>query len=198
MRAVTIWLSVLLLGISTSALPSLAQSPQPTAFTLDLAGLPQSVRVLFDRSAIVVEAHVQSVFPSSRIAGRKIPPMDTDAVLTVDRVIKGSFSSAQFVTSQPGGTLDGKTAISNQFPLMRPGEHYILLLSAPAVGGPYIERPGFQRLIIAGIFAGLLKVESSGKVYASDGMPPAFKASVDGREKADLLQEFESFTKKGE
>ena len=84
-----------------------APYPPPNAtatFFLDLPPgyEPKSSEQLCDSSTLIVDAYVQSVLPP-RQNGRRL---ETDAIVLVNQVLKGSDSIQQVVISQRGGYLD--------------------------------------------------------------------------------------------
>lgn len=191
MKSIILAISCLLILVGMVSLAT-AQTGMPNLH-VDVAFAPSiSLKALSESVPFIVEAHVESVFPSSGGPGF----LRTDAVLSVDRVIKGSIPESRFVLGQVGGIKDGREAIPIQYDLMQPGDHYILLLnSSTATGSQEIERPGLKRFVIAGVFAGLLKVNDQvnhGTMYASSGMPASFRASVDGKRLDDFLAELSS------
>ena len=104
--------------------------PPPTTgitsgLSLALGYVPGSFEELCDSSVLIVEAHVQSVLAPTE----NLRYFETDAILSVDRVLKGLESIRQVVISQKSGVLGPYRQLPNQYNLIQPGEHYILFLT---------------------------------------------------------------------
>jgi hypothetical protein len=184
--------------VSLVAMQSLAQDS--AKFRIDVAGIPKSFKELCERAEFVVDARVVSVFPTSVPSGKtgKLGPLDleTDVVISVNRVIKGTVAGADLVVGQLGGIKEGTERVPTQYALMQPGERYILFLrNPPQLSSPHASRPGYQRLDIVAQFAGLVKVEN-GKLTVSSGMPSEFKASIEGKTSDEIIPEILNFIKR--
>jgi len=127
------------------------------SLTLDVNpdALTDSIEKLADRSLLIVEGHVQAVFPP----WIRSQSFETDAMILITRVLKGSISEKQVVVSQAGGIMGDVKILPTQYSLMQTGEHYILFLQnesrtfAPA-------HPGIPRYsIIGGGISGTVRVD---------------------------------------
>ena len=82
----------------------------------------KSLKELVDASQIIVDATVQQVLPA-RVFPRRL---ETDVVLSTNRVIKGPEALTAFVVSQNGGVVGGFTEEPRQYSMMQTGEHYLI------------------------------------------------------------------------
>jgi hypothetical protein len=87
-------------------------------------GQPLALKELCDRAPLIVDAKVQSLFPSYEQNPRT--GIYTDVLLRVDKVLKGKEPNSQIVLTNPGGTVGTRTLLSNH--VFKPGERYILFL----------------------------------------------------------------------
>ena len=69
--------------------------------SLNLGDVPGSFVELCESSELIVEAHVQSILAPTE----NLRFLETDAILSVDRVLKGLDSVRQVVISQKGGVV---------------------------------------------------------------------------------------------
>ena len=87
-----------------------------------------SLSAMTAESELIVEAHVQAVYPSEEI-GTGVTHLETDALLQVDRVWKGPQPSpSQVVISQIGGSKAGFELVNADQKLMKTSEEYVLFL----------------------------------------------------------------------
>jgi len=91
---------------------------------IDTFDVPLSLKELYDLSDVVVEGVVAATFPSREI-GRGL---ETDALIDVTSVWKGSNTIRQVLISQAGGTRGRFCIAPTQYALVRPGEKCILFL----------------------------------------------------------------------
>jgi hypothetical protein len=91
--------------------------------------IPISDPNLVDRATLIVQATVEEKIPSTAA----FPA--TDWMMTVDRVVKGSYGSSSLVVRVPGGEgPDGMTLRVYGTPAFAPGERALLLLKQRADG----------------------------------------------------------------
>src|SRR6188768_3300690 len=181
MRTRTVYFAACLAAIvTTAALASTAQIR--SRFNIDIAGLPESLKSLCERSTYIVDAHVISVFAATEDFSPKVfIKLETDALISVDRVLKGDVASATLVISQLGGIKDGTEVFSSQFDRFQTGQRYILFLSKPPeMDRLHADRPGLQRHYIYAVYSGMLRVDE-GKVYPNRGTPSQFQNAVFGK-----------------
>jgi len=167
---------------------------------VEIVGLPKTFKELCEKAEFIVDARVVSVFPASAPAGKtgKVGPLDleTDVIISVNRVVKGDLAGPDLVVGQIGGIKEGTERVPAQYALMQPGERYILFLrNPPQLSSPHASRPGYQRLNIVGEFAGLVKVEN-GQISVSSGMPSEVKASVEAKTVDEMIPEILNMIKK--
>jgi hypothetical protein len=131
---------------------------------------PATLEALIDFSSVIIEATVESAYP---VIDR--PPVTSDFLIRVNKVVKGSLTSNQIAVHQTGGTLPGgRTAEPMQYSLMVPGERYILFLDANPPAN--LSNRGVPRYLLAAGFYGLVKVEGNQVVWPK-GMPEAWKTT---------------------
>lgn len=190
--------SLLLMGIGALA--------QVVNFSVTVAGRPETVDDLSDLAPIIVEATVQSVFPTSEVGAPPTP--ETDSLLSVERVLKGTVKQGQhFVVGQRGGTLGQVKYVSAQFSLMEPGQRYVLFLepftepspnsgtrtisvSPPTVSKNRPDRGGAVRYSIVGLYFGLMRIEGDTAQW-SKGMSPSFRNKYDGQNAQQTIANIE-------
>jgi hypothetical protein len=136
---------------------------------------PDSIEKLADQSLLIAEGYVQSVFPP----WIRNQSFETDAMILVTRVLKGSLSGEQVVVSQAGGIMGDVKILPTQYSLMQTGEHYILFLkSDPRTFGP--THPGIPRYSIAGGgVAGMVRVDGQ-NIHVSEGTRDVFRSKYEG------------------
>lgn len=98
-------------------LPS-AQGAVDLHVTPNPRDLPSSMRDLVDRSVLVVDGTVTKVYPARETSPRAL---ETDALITVTDVLKGSKSINRIVISQGGGFKDGLVINPVQYSLAEVG-----------------------------------------------------------------------------
>ena len=142
---------------------------------VDPDALPDSIEKLADQSLLIVEGYVQTVFPP----WIKYQIFETDAMILVTRVLKGSLSGNQVVVAQHGGIQGDVKILTTQYSLMQTGEHYILFLQnesrtyAPA-------HPGIPRYsILGGGIAGTVRIDGQ-NIHVSEGNRDVFKKKYEG------------------
>ncbi len=179
--------------------------PPPTnrsTFTLSLdpGYLPGSFEELCDSSILIVEAHVQSIlaprqnlrYPSGvQLRQERSRPiflyLETDAILVVDRVLKGPESIRQVVISQKGGVVGRYTELPNQYDLIQQGERYILFLT-DETEPDLPDVTGIPRFALAGAWTGLFRINESGGGLSPD-TAISIREQFDGKSSQELITE---------
>jgi hypothetical protein len=116
---------------------------------------PADLEALINFSPLIIEATVESVFPS--VQPGPSPMIVTDFMLRVDTVLKGSKPADRIVVHLPGGTVGPRQSTTNQFASMQPGERYLFFLDAKPPTN-LLDR-GVPRFLIAATFRGMVKVD---------------------------------------
>jgi hypothetical protein len=150
--------------------------------------IPKSLSELSNRATLIVEAEVQSVYTPTAL-NNDPRTLHTDALLRITRVLKGSGRSSQLVVGQAGGVLPGRSVLSTQFNLMKPGERYILFLKDLSQrGAEVLPDRGFPRFETIG-YAGLFFIDESGSVRLNPELP--FRNTYDQRNKDVVISEIQ-------
>jgi hypothetical protein len=130
----------------------------------------RSLQELIDAAQIIVDATVQQALPARVLPHR----LETDVVLSTNRVIKGPGTLTAFVVSEPGGVVGGFTEESRQYSMMQTGEHYLIFgreedrTTLPPVG----SSPRYE---IVGIWVGGVRIDNVGRVHFAQASPPIFQ-----------------------
>jgi hypothetical protein len=109
---------------------------------------------LCDWSDLVIDGLVTATFPS-RSPSRGT--LQTDFLISVTQVLKGSATLRQIMVSQMGGNIGDFHLVTDQYALMQPGERYILFLQRddrPSTP----QRPGIPPYYVTRSWAGLARV----------------------------------------
>ena len=136
---------------------------------------PHSLKELCDMSSLIVEGTVRSsLFP------RQLSPssLETDAVVTVTRAVKGSAPNPDVVVSQKGGTIGKFTLSPGQFTIMQPGEKYLLFLrddDRPDI--PVVS--GAKRYVVTGFWSGQFLL-SDGKIRVTGNTTDSLRKVYEG------------------
>jgi hypothetical protein len=156
-------------------------------FDLDFApgALPGSLDQLIENSSLIVDGYVQSVIPPwVEVEGQFL---NTDVIVLVTRILKGTLPEKQIVVSQIGGTLGQFTQVPSQYTVMQQGEHVVLFL-APDVRANTPVHAEIPRFAIRGEFVGLFR-ERDGKVQLSKGTPAGLREKYDGMDLQQVLSD---------
>src|SRR4030095_2301172 len=112
--------------ILAALLVASVSSAQVARFAVD-GPEPADLDAFINFSPLIVEATVESVFPSTQLGtgGRIV----TDYIVRIDNVLKGK-SADRIVIHLPGGRVETFQATTSQFDPMQVGERYVFLLDA--------------------------------------------------------------------
>jgi len=162
-------------------------TPQRSYLAVD-GVLPDSLQELCDKSEVIVDAQVRTVYPTQAPAD-DARALITDSLIHVIRVVKGAGVPSDFVIAQMGGVLEGRSIISSQFSLMQPSERYILFLKGvkPARASALPLRPGLSRYDLV-TYAGMFLVDGPLIHLPSD---LRFRSNYDGKSPAEVLTEID-------
>ena len=159
--------------------------PPPTGITFGLSFalgyMPGSFEELCDSSVLIVEAHVLSVLAPTE----NLRYLETDSILSVDRVLKGPESIRQVVISQKGGVLGQYRQLPYQYNLMQQGEHYILFLTEETETN-LPDVAGIPRYALTGSWTGIFQIDDSG-VHLSPGAADVIREQFEGRSSQDVI-----------
>lgn len=179
--------------------------PPPTnraTFALSITPdyLPGSLEQLCDSSTLIVEAHVEAIQspeqnlsypPGTQLVQERSRPiflyLETDAILVVSQVLKGSESIRQVVISQKGGVLGRYTELPIQYDLLEEEEHYILFLT-DELRPNLPEVSGIPRYALNGSWTGMFRIDE-GRVYLSPDAAAPIRERLDGRSSREVIAE---------
>ena len=125
------------------------------------------------RSEVILEATVQSVFPShaTNVLPNGHATPGTDSLLRSTRVVKGSQPPTEFVVAQLGGTLPNQTgSVSSQ--LMQAGKRYVVFLKAASPSAlRALPQRSVPRYEIVGGNIGLISIDEMGNARLDPELP---------------------------
>ena len=151
-------------------------------------GSPEDVAYLSRSSEVVVDAMVERV--STRTQGHHL---ETDAVLRVKDVLKGSSGLSLIEVGERGGTLGNYREVSRQYSVMQEGERYILFLKNELTSGLGNTEGGqTRRYNLNRSYHGKFLIDVDQKVHVSPGMPSTLK-EFDGVRADQLIAAVRSF-----
>jgi hypothetical protein len=152
-----------------------------------------SLNDMVSGSEVILEVEVRSVFPSYGINPNPrngIGTPATDALLRSTRVLKGSQISADFVVSQLGGTLPGRTGWESS-QLMQAGQRYIVFLeTAPPRALQALPQRGVPRYQLVGGHLGTVAIDGEGNARLNSELP--FHKDYDRKAKEVIISEITS------
>jgi hypothetical protein len=141
-----------------------------------------TLKQLCDRSSLIIEGTVKS-----SLLPRQLSPsnLETDAIISVTRLLKGAASNLDISVSQRGGTLGNFTISPTQYAIMQPGEKYLLFLkedNRPNI--PLLS--GAKRYFVTGFWSGLFFL-NAGKMQVNADNPDALRKTYEGLSEEQLL-----------
>ena len=178
---------VMSLGLTAQTI-TFAQNPSPsrvlagthvpkqgTGITLlEFAYVPQTLKELRDYSEVIVEGTIES----KMLAREHGPGLETDVLVTVDRVVKGEPTLQRIVLTEQGGTLGAYQQIIQDDNPMRSGEHYVFfLLSDKRIDVPTIA--GRKRYTVVCASIGKARIIGT-KIVISSASSRSLKDAYDG------------------
>jgi hypothetical protein len=172
----------------TAKMITLAQNPSPSRVLagtqvskrgtgttiLEFAYVPQTLKELRDYSEVIVEGIVESKMPAREHG----PGLETDVLVTVNRVVKGDPTLQRIVLTEQGGTLGAYQQIIQDDNPMRASEHYVFfLLPDKRVDIPTI--PGRKRYTAVCASIGKTRIIGA-KVVLSEASSRSLKDTYNG------------------
>jgi hypothetical protein len=147
---------------------------------IDLAPLPPNFRgemleYLCRSSDLIITGTVESV--STRVSGQSV---ETDIVLRIDSVIKGTQTTSRVVVGQPGGTIGQFKVITSQYSLMEPGQRYILFLQEDRRNQFPSEPFDIRRYAITRRWEGTFQIDDEQKVRLAPAAPAVLREKYEG------------------
>ena len=153
---------------------------------------PQSLQELVRASVFIFDGTVESIPPVRvLIKGERF---ETDVIVHVNRVLKGTANPLRIVVTQRGGVLGNYVERSDQFSPMQLGEHYLLFLAddkranIPAVAG-------VPRYWIVGEWVGNIRVDNDQKAHLNAASPEGLRALYDNFAAEKLVTELNTALK---
>lgn len=134
-----------------------------------------SLRDLGNLSSLVVEGTVKITLPPREPSPRTL---ETDAVILVNRTLKGPGTAREIVISQRGGVIGAFSIKPVHYSLVQRGEQYIFFLRDDKRES-LSAAPGLQRYLIAGIWSGLFRF-AEGKMRVGAEAPEDFRRRYEG------------------
>jgi hypothetical protein len=169
-RSSVIMLSLALGLIAQSGRPKVTDTPDngsarkgTVRVYVDSFSGPTSLEELSGRAEVIVLGRITDVDPGHIQDPKNPASIETDARVTVEKVVKGTLTSSTIIVSEIGGSHDGLVVAPAENRLFRVGQRYVLFLrsdkrpNAPDLGG-------LARFTITGVFAGKVRVDASGNV----------------------------------
>ncbi len=121
--------------------------------------VPLSLEDAVRKADLAILGRVESVLPS-RVHGNDPFALETDSVVSVLRVLKGSVAPpTKVLVSQPGGERAGFKLVPTQDQLMQAGQEYVLFLTQDE--RPMLPKSGMARYALTGEWSGKFAVENS-------------------------------------
>lgn len=143
-------------------------SPEITISPIDD---PTSLDELTRRSQLIVEGEVVGVQPSRQLNPEQPHSIETDSLVSVKRIIKGS-AGVTILIAQMGGTVGTKEAIAKQDPLLKVGEQFFFFLIVDDRKIP--NTSSSPRYTSTGALNGKVKIEQ-GKAQFPEHASPALR-----------------------
>ena len=150
------------------------------SLNVDLAPLPPTFRgemleYLCNSSPLIITGTVES--SSVRVNGRGL---ETDSVLRIDSVIKGTVTASRVVVSQSGGTMGEFKIITEQYSLMKAGERYVLFLQEDRRNQLPPQPSDVRRYAITRAWEGTFRIDDEQKVRLAPAVPTTLREKFEG------------------
>jgi hypothetical protein len=120
---------------------------KPTELSVSWAEAYPNIESLVKKAELIVIGTVNSSHSYLGLKGTTIPYTDHEVIIEV--ALKGSINSTTITIVQTGGTLDGKTYVVHDDPLLTEGQRIIVFLRK-AIPGPDFAGPVKERYTILG------------------------------------------------
>ncbi len=145
-------------------LPAFPPERGTAYLNVDLAPLPPNFRgemleYLCSSSTLIITGTVES--SSVWVNGRGL---ETDSVLRIDSVIKGTETASRVVVPQSGGTMGEFKIITEQYSLMKAGERYVLFLQEDRRNQLPPQPPDIRRYEITRAWEGTFRIDEEHKI----------------------------------
>jgi hypothetical protein len=149
-------------------------------FISDLAPLPpnfhgEMLEYLVRASNLIIAATVES--SSAHVNGRHV---ETDVVLRIDAVIKGTATASRVLVAQLGGTIGEYRELTKQYALMQPGERYILFLQDDRRNQLPPEPFDTRRYSITRLWEGTFRIDDEQKVRLAPAASAVMREKYEG------------------
>jgi hypothetical protein len=118
--------------------------------------------------------------------------LETDALIDVATVWKGSNTIRQVLISQSGGKRGRFCIAPTQYALVRPGEKYILFLTED--DRPNLPEPApVKRYVVTGVGSGLFYFEND-RMHAKIERPDRIRAQYEGQTLEQIKSELQGLS----
>jgi hypothetical protein len=148
------------------------------------AGQLRSFQQLCDSSDLIAEATVRSTTTKVRDES-----LETDVLLTIDRIFKGPVSVSQAMITQSGGVIGRYSERSSQYALMKIDEKYLVFLNSEPQFGPNAAFYA-PRYRIAGNYVGMFRIDGP-YVHLAPGAPRVLRDKYEGANLDKVLSEIQ-------
>jgi hypothetical protein len=148
------------------------------------AAMLQTLKQLCDVSDLIAEVTVRSTTTKVRENS-----LETDVVLTINRIFKGPVSVSQAVITQAGGVFGKYSERSSQYALMKLDQNYLVFLKSEPQFGPNAAffAPRYR---IAGTYVGMFLIDGQ-YVHLATGAPRALRDKYEGVNFDKVLSEIQ-------
>ena len=153
---------------SGTAVMFVNQGPLPPSFSGDM------LEYLCNSSPMIITGTVES--SSVWVNGRAL---ETDSVLRLDSIIKGTETASRVVVSQLGGTMGEFKVVIEQYSLMKPGERYVLFRQVERRQIPP-QHSNARRYAIRGTWEGMFRVDDAPKSDSLRGHVQTYVTNMRG------------------
>ena len=138
--------------------------------------VPHSLKELCNTSSLIIEGTVRTTLPPREPSSRSL---ETDAVISVNRTLKGPATLREIMLAQRGGFRGDLNIRPAQYSLVQPAEQCVLFLTED--DRPKIPQAagGLKRYLITGIWSGLFSFEG-GRMRVKADEPDALRRKYQG------------------
>jgi hypothetical protein len=142
----------------------------------------QSFQQLCDSSDLIAEVTVRSTTTKVREKS-----LETDVLLTVNRIFKGPVSVPQAMITQSGGVFGKYSERASQYPLMKLEQNYLVFLKREPQFSPNAAFYA-PRYRVAGTYVGMFLIDGE-YVHLATGAPRALRDKYEGVNLDKVLSE---------
>lgn len=144
--------------------------------------VPTTLKDLVDSSALIIEGTVTRILPA-----RETSPgsLETDAIISVVKTVKGPHIAQQIAVAQRGGVTTTFSVVPAQYSLFQIGDSFLLfLIEDKRATAPDI---GIARYLVTGIWSGQFHFQRGQLTLAVDE-PDRLRSKYIGRTREQILE----------